>query len=358
MQEKLNSYIEKGLISEQVHPKNADVRIYNYTQKCQFAGAWDEVTLNCRGLIYNIKTGERLSNPFPKFFNYEEHVAKGMPIPGAAPVVTKKYDGSLGILYWLDGEPWIATRGSFASEQAIWATKWFRENVNFKEIDKQLTHLFEIIYPENKIVVSYNFSGLVWLGARHIPDGFEYNSHLRLNNLDDMRRAEKLGDGFDLSYDSLKKLERTNEEGFVLFWPEENLRMKIKFDEYKRLHKIVTGVSAIGIWEELRDGREINFENVPDEFFNWVEGVKNELKDKFDKIEDLCLMEMTGIQEELEKRFDFKIKDIQRAVIAERIKTMTYPSIGFQILDGKDYKKLIWQMIRPKGQSVFKIDDN
>lgn len=35
----LKEYIDKGLISEQVHPENSKVAIYNYTNKCQFEQA-------------------------------------------------------------------------------------------------------------------------------------------------------------------------------------------------------------------------------------------------------------------------------------------------------------------------------
>lgn len=64
----IKPYIEKKLISEQAHPENPDVRIFNYTQTCQFDKKWDEVTMQCRGLIMNIKTGEILARPFPNFF--------------------------------------------------------------------------------------------------------------------------------------------------------------------------------------------------------------------------------------------------------------------------------------------------
>lgn len=103
--EQILPYIEKKLISEQSHPEDPDVRIFNYTQVCQYEKAWDDVTRNCRGLIMNVKTGEVLARPFPKFFNYQEHLANGWPIPDGEPVITEKMDGSLGILYVLNDKP-------------------------------------------------------------------------------------------------------------------------------------------------------------------------------------------------------------------------------------------------------------
>jgi len=72
--EELKPYIEKKLISEQIHPEDSNVRIFNYTQDCQFQKAWDDITMQCRGLIMNIQTDEIIARPFRKFFNYSEHI--------------------------------------------------------------------------------------------------------------------------------------------------------------------------------------------------------------------------------------------------------------------------------------------
>src|SRR3990167_2407750 len=177
--EQIKPYIEKGLISEQSHPLNENVKIFNYTQRCQFSREWDDITKQCRGLIIDVKSGKILARPFPKFFNYEEHIQNAWPIPSELPIITEKYDGSLGILYWLPGDarPWIATRGSFMSEQAQWATEWFRKNVAHQGIPRSYTHLFEIIYPQNRIVVSYDFEGLILLSIRVTESGGEVKLH-------------------------------------------------------------------------------------------------------------------------------------------------------------------------------------
>lgn len=344
----IKPYIEKGLISENIHPDNPDVRIYNYTNECQFAKAWDDVTLKCRGLIINVATGEHLSNPFPKFFNYEEHIAKELPLPSETPIVTEKMDGSLGILYWLGDTPYIATRGSFTSDQATWATKYFRETFKgyYDIFQKDQTFLFEIIYPENKVVVDYNFSGLVLIGIRQTRTDDELFIILSPDHpLKNILKMPALITK-QTNYTSLRALEAPNAEGFVLLYPKSKLRLKIKFEEYKRLHKIMTGLSAIGIWEALSQGKEIEITNVPDEFFNWFTAVTLDLKRKFEAIE-------------LTAKSDFSLLDTNssRPFLADKIKKFMYPNIGFSMLDGKDYAPLIWKMIRPKGKQVFKVDE-
>lgn len=334
----LEEYIDKDLISERKHPENENVRIYNYTSECQYGGHWDEITTVCRGLIIDWENNKVLSNPFPKFFNYEEHIAYGKKIPSETPIIFKKYDGWLGILYWLNELPYIATRGSFESEGAVWATKWFRENVNYSNLHKETTFLFEIIAPITRIVCSYDFEGLVQIGSRHIG-GDDCNANpLLLKDGSEIRVAERIPVN---DYESLKAMDSENEEGFVLRYLDEGLRLKIKFDTYKQLHKIMTNLSAKGIWELMRDGRNplsgTYLDGVPDEFYGWVKSVVNELDDKYQEIYDIA-REAANNAKTYETRKD-------SALYLQKTK---YPGISFMMMDEKDFRQAIWKLIKPK----------
>ena len=70
----LNKYHEEGLLYKQVHP-TLPLTIWNYTEKVQYEGLWDEVTLACRGLITD-DTGTPVVRPFKKFFNYDAAFAR------------------------------------------------------------------------------------------------------------------------------------------------------------------------------------------------------------------------------------------------------------------------------------------
>ena len=76
-----------------------------------------------------------------------------------------------------------------------------------------------------------------------------------------------------------------NKEGFVLKF-ENSFRVKVKFDEYVKLHRIVTGTSNIAIWEYMQEGKSIAdlLEKVPDEFYEWVKNTQAEIQSKFDEI--------------------------------------------------------------------------
>jgi RNA ligase len=336
-------YVEKGLVTEKVHPENDSIRIFNYTPKCQFDQMWDDVTMQCRGLILNTHTGECIARPLRKFFNYSQWIDMGHKIPDGIPHVAEKIDGSLGILYWLDDTPWIATRGSFTSDQAIWATEWIRRPENISKIamfNHSWTYLFEIIYPANRIVVQYDFSELVWLGAINKQTGvFELPLREAFNfKTPDVHRFE--------SVEKLTQGESNNREGFVLYY--DDLMLKIKFEEYVRLHKILTGLSEIGVWELLRDkGLALMpidvAQDVPDEFFNWLTTTMDKLK-----------AEYTQIYAESKFVLEFASKLPTRREQAEYIiKSSKVPGVCFTLLDNKDATQPIFKLIRPHGAKTF-----
>ena len=67
--DKLNEYKENNLLHI---VKSGDLIQINYTDKTMYNRLWDEITLNARGHIYNIRTGELVCPAMSKFFNYNE----------------------------------------------------------------------------------------------------------------------------------------------------------------------------------------------------------------------------------------------------------------------------------------------
>ena len=196
----LQSMLEQKLVSVQKHP-HTDLFIYNYSPLVQYQKLWNEITLMTRGLILD-KEMNIVARPFKKFFNLEEH-SPG-EIPNEAFDVFNKEDGSLGILYWINDKPAIATRGSFSSDQALHATQLLRDRYGhtFDSLDREHTYLFEIIYPENRIVVNYgDLDDLILLAVidsqtgqdLSIPDiGFPIVKKFDgINDLNELREIEK-----------------------------------------------------------------------------------------------------------------------------------------------------------------------
>lgn len=347
--ENLDKMIAEKYISVQKHP-TLDLYIYNYTQRAQFDRVWNNETLSCRGLIMD---GNRniVSRPFRKFFNYGELEGKEITLPEGDFTVTEKMDGSLGISYFdPDGKMFIATRGSFVSEQAKIANKIWQERYSNGPTTPwyKNTFLFEIIYPQNRIVVNYgDMEDLVLLAIIHTETGkeFDYEEIVGVAEDHGMPYVER----FDGITDFEKIEERPNSEGYVVHFPKTGLRFKVKHAEYVRLHRILTGINAKRIWEILSAGDNIYtiLDRVPDEFYQWVTKVSRELNDKYRDIENRATLTYEAAKKyETRKEQALFLRD-----------SFEYPGIVFNMLDGKDYSAQIWKMIEPKYETPFKVDD-
>ena len=271
----LNKYISDGLVVKNDHP-TYPISIYNYSRTCQYENKWDEITKSCRGLILD-QEGNVIAKGFDKFFNMEEHNSE--EIPNEPFEVFEKLDGSLGILFWYQGKWMLATKGSFVSEQAIKGREILKK-YNFEPIPKGYTTLVEIIYPENRIVCGYgDEESLVVLSMINNSSGKEldYTSLLYISDETRMPVVKKYDAVND--YKTLKSLISKDREGYVIRF-RNGFRMKIKGEEYVRLHRILTGFSNVDIWEYLKDGKNIDelLDRVPDEFDKWVKTTIRDLR--------------------------------------------------------------------------------
>ena len=246
MIEILKKYEGDGLLYRQLH-QTLDLDIWNYSEKVQYEGLWDDITLMCRGLVTNSE-GVIVARQFRKFFNIEE----GRHTTTEHFNVYEKMDGSLGILFFYNDVWVMATRGSFTSDQAVKGFEMLK-NYEYEKLHKDYTYLFEIIYDENRIVVKYSFEDLVLLGMIETKTGYEVDLYgegndIRLKNLltfigiKVVRKYDGIKD-----YSLLKGMIGDDEEGFVVQFSNGD-RMKVKGEEYLRLHKIMTNVSTTAIW--------------------------------------------------------------------------------------------------------------
>jgi RNA ligase len=336
----LPEMLREGYVCVQKHPA-APLFIYNYTPRAQYERVWNEVTLQCRGLILDA-TGAVVARPFRKFFNLEE--VKDLP---AEPFeVYEKLDGSLGILYWLDDEAYIATRGSFASDQSRRANQVLQARYRhvLPRLDRAHTYLFEIIYPENRIVVNYGGrEDLVLLAVVDTATGAELP--LPAVGFPVVERYDGLTD-----LATIREKAADNKEGFVIKFAG-GYRVKVKFAEYVRLHHILTRVSSKHIWEYLRTERPMDelIEQVPDEFYQWVRSTESRLKAQYETLEREARAQYDGLRRQLGD--DFSRKDF--AALATRC---PHPPLLFALLDGKDLRDRIWKMIEPAHDKPFRND--
>lgn len=336
----LEQMLTQKMVKVQRHP-DTDLFVYNYTQFAQFERVWNPVTLACRGLI--VDAGRRVvARPFRKFFNVSEHASDALP--GGAVHVTDKLDGSLGVLYQYGNGHAIATRGSFTSEQACHATKlWQERYARVFAPNPAWTYLFEIVYPDNRIVVDYHgLDDLILLGAVDIASG-------RSISLTDAASgwtgpvAEEFP--FTTLEEALAAPARGNCEGIVVHFTDSDLRVKVKHDEYVRLHRLVTGVSERRVWEALSQGQDLApwLEAVPDEFHTFVSSTRDRLAGDF-----------AHLTLEAARRYDNLVASLPdgwgRKDFAAGVAEMDWPLARtmFLLLDGRGIDHAVWGALRPE----------
>jgi hypothetical protein len=356
--DRLEELIADGMVAKTKHP-DLDLWIYNYTKQAQYKSCWNDVTIACRGLIldaeYNV-----IARPFPKFFNIEERSRSDI-IWKRPFQLFEKLDGSLGILYPSSDGFAIATRGSFASDQAIRATQIWRENYSEVVPQDDYTYCFEIIYPQNRIVVDYGTTkDLYFLAAVHIQTGA---------NLFAVEWPGPVAKRYEVDEIHPRDIKEKmplddNCEGYVLYFPHANERVKVKFDEYCRLHRIVTGVSTKTIWEYKSQGKSLDelIEAVPDEFFDWVNKVSFSLQEDFDSIWDKNIEDFHNILDTLWPNtptlFQEEYAKDNRRKFADKAYDCENSPLLFNRLDRK-FAKLrdnIWKMIKPVYEKPFSED--
>jgi len=236
-------YIDRGLVSCQRHPDWPDLAIFNYTPKCQFGRHWDNVTRVCRGLIVDLARDRVVARPFPKFFGLQELPELGLSLPSGVPEVTVKLDGSLGISYRTpDGRLRWATRGSFTSRQARVAEEMWggRDNV-----PPGLTLLCEIIHPETRVVVPYDFEDLILVGAVETDTGRDlgWDELAALGREVGLRVVERVPFDLEQAVARAREMRAESGEGFVLRWPD-GFRVKVKAPKYLEAHRVVVGLQS------------------------------------------------------------------------------------------------------------------
>lgn len=362
----LGEMISQKYIRVQAHPL-LPLSIYNYTEQAQFDRAWNNATRLCRGLIVHLAEDAPVvvARPFAKFFNHGEPEAPVLDLDAPA-YVSDKMDGSLGILYPTGNGGWcIATRGSFISEQANRATLILRERYMSFRPQEGITPLFEIVYPQNRIVLDYgDAEDLYLLGGVDIATGTVFPPdviHGWPGPSAEVMQASSLKEALALPV-------RENREGIVVRSGYD--MVKIKQADYVALHRVLTTTSSRNIWEYLAvnaskhlireqkdwtrlgigperargiaeagpDWLDKMLAAVPDEFYSWVRKTIDELIEETDGIRaeaEQVFAELNGRHEGDRKGFALEAKE------------HCMSGLLFQLLDGRDITIPVWKMAYP-----------
>ena len=350
--EALGRLVVENYITARDHPA-LPYKILNYTPKTQYARNWTPETTRSRGLMYDTRDGTIVGRAFDKFFNWGE---MEVAIPDEPFVAYEKLDGSLGISYVdADGLPSVATRGSFTSYQAKRGTEVLRTRYAHL-LDRMLVLgkialCFEIILPEYRIVVDYEGrEDLVLLAAFDLETGQELHLDdplLATLGFPMARRYE--ADSLAAARELVKGPLFDNAEGVVVRFAG-GLRLKLKREEYQRLHRIVTGITPRRIWEMLKVGTppvERLFAGTPAPFQAWA-------RVEVDKIE----AQRTAIERASREAYDRIVatNPADRKTFAMQASGHQYRAILFKMYDHQPYDEAIWKLVYPGPADPFRAD--
>ncbi len=341
---RLNTFVDQGYISRS---EKGNLQLYNYTDKTAYDGFWNELTRQCRGFIIEKLTGKVIAKPFEKFFNLgerEETLFCNLPV--LPYTIQEKVDGSLGIVYHYEGEWHIATRGSFYSDQAVKGSKLLKL-YNFKNVPTNYTLLTEIVYPENRIVVDYGRTEeLVLLAIFDRDSGMEvplFAPSLGENSIIQMRVAER----HNLTVEQAMELSKTlpkDEEGFVIRF-DNGFRVKIKGNEYMRIHKLIMHMTPLAFWESMQGGvvNKTYVMQLPEEFRPEYEKIIDTLECQYSTV----LKEVVADAEKLPTKELTPDGRKRIGLYCKSVNDLKHPYAMFPFLLNNGLDKYIMKKIRP-----------
>lgn len=296
----------------------------------------EQIVRECRGLILDEGNNfEVVCKPFSKFFNYgEEHAAE---IDWDSAKIQEKVDGSIMKLWWSEKYlKWIvSTNGTIFAQNA---DLMFPSNGihNFREmfyeafnkvmfngdLSREYTHVFELVGPQNRVVIPYMEIELYYLTSINNKDFTEK----RLEVFDSVKTPK------EYSFSSLEEtIEFTKSDNFNTFRNEGFVvvdgsfnRIKIKTEDYLRVHRLrgETNPTPKRFLELMRTNESSEFLSYFPEYQSDYDSFKQKYI-KYRRQLDVLL------------NYFFNIKDLPRKEFAIEAKKTMNPSFLFGLLDEK-----------------------
>lgn len=362
--QKCLEYTELGWLDKH---ESADGKLvgFKYSRQTVYDGAWDEITLQCRGIVFERSTGKIVAHPFDKFFNYQELYAENGELTALGkrlkPEITKKFramdkiDGSLGIVFFYDGRWIVKTGGSFEADQSNWAQTWFDDpkNINPEELHEGYTYCFEIVYNGDPHVCHYDYEGMVLLG-------FFDQQHHESQMIDVVEAAYKLGCRYSQEYkfDTMEQMIEhaktldVDHEGFVVTFSS-GFKVKVKGVEYLERFKLISAISK----KDIRAHFDLVHLIVEPEYKKEIPEELWKMREYADKLEDACERIRIDALHASEKLFCLNGRE--RYEKALELLGKRYASLAINLVTGRKINELIFRFAveQLKAQGDDDVDD-
>lgn len=280
----LQSLVDTYAIRATRHRKHPHLVQLSYNQIESPMGV--RAVQECRGLILDESANWAVvAWPYTKFFNHDEgHAAK---IDWKTAKAYEKADGSLMILYWY-GKQWnVATSGTpdasgiahnsgVTFSELFWRT-WKHLGYELPTI-RTVTYMFELMTPENRVVVPHVTPRIVLHGARDLhnhremsPEFFQHSNWEKVRTYD-LRTISDIVAAAAI-------LNPMESEGFVVVDADFH-RVKVKSPQYVAIHHLKDGLSERRMLELVRTNEGSEFLA----YFPELKPLFDEIKAKYDAL--------------------------------------------------------------------------
>jgi T4 RnlA family RNA ligase len=240
--------------TERVDGFDFDIFFYRFATFSDFKNNEHLGSLEARGIAF---LGEKAFPAFHKFFNWKENPYTDFSIEDdEVLVVQEKIDGSLIHPIVIDDHLLVKSKTSFLSEHAEAGKKLLERDDRKKSLVFDLykdgfVPLFELIGPENQVVVRYDKDDLVLLAIRNIYNG----EYLPLEEVGKIAKEYKVDftKWKEMPFYRLRKVLENEKgiEGFVAFVNNNFVKFKTKW--YLNLHSFISEIREDVIFDAFLD---------------------------------------------------------------------------------------------------------
>ena len=206
----------------------------------------NELLEECRGLMFNAKTGELVSRGYHKFFNLGE---RSDPIDWSKPYkILMKMDGSMvRAVPRVDGQLGfrLATRAGL-TDVAAQAEAYLAGKASFVDelLWNGITPIFEWCSRKNRVVVDYPEDRLILTGARFNDTGKYLSYEALVDTAEAIGPCVEVVQTIDVAKASPEQVKAwQGEEGIVVRFDDGHM-VKIKSDWYSLLHKTRSQIAS------------------------------------------------------------------------------------------------------------------
>ena len=254
-----------GFVYSRIHPHHPELQLWCYTPKCVIEKQWNVATKSARGLVLNTKDELIQSVGFSKFFNLGEMSA----LPTGQLIAYEKLDGSLIHTFYYKGLWYFHTKGCWDHENSYLARSLWNEG-HPCNLDRNATYLFELLHPRARIVINYGDQPKLCLltayrNGEELIDNPPFSGDSEIFTRPEIYSASTIAE-LDLM--------KPNFEGYVVRY-DCGTRVKIKTEEYVRLHRLIGDVNRKRILELLISGMSLPAikASMPEQFSEDIEEI-------------------------------------------------------------------------------------